>query len=187
MCANIPMTIRWNETNEKYIPFHLQFFLFFAHKCVHIENVLNFVVWHVCRANEGYKYGMHIYGPHTKVPMTRRQNIRTHTPTSNSSTNNNRKKIFPLVLKYAQSIRTPRYGWKLFCIADADVRLSEHWWSKTIGNSGNSSCRCTENKKSILLRRKYLSIWFESIIRIFGVSIINICLSQLLTHLIRLS
>lgn len=69
--------------------------------------MLNFVVWHVYKANEGYKYHNETSW---KLPLTRHS--RKEKKTVQQKTNRNWglgeweqvKRKFPLVLKYAQSI-----------------------------------------------------------------------------------
>lgn len=155
-----------------------------------LRNTLNSVVWHVCRANEGYSTHRTHGTTHWKVPMSRHRNTHKH-----NRSENRKKANIPIGIKVCTIYLNPWSGWKLFCIADVVIRLSEHCRSKPKAIRVVAARAYTREEKNKKKRTEFMYTCYYGgisfnliwVIRIFGVSIINICLSQLLTHLIRLS
>lgn len=120
---------KYSHDDTKNVPtnsFHT-FKVFFYFGCVLSKNILNFVVWHVCRANEGY----HIRRAHVRCAYKGTDDqtswTYTFTTTTTSTAAVTKKEYIPIGIKVCRIYLNPSwYGWKLFCIADTNVRLSEH-------------------------------------------------------------
>lgn len=121
--------------------------------------------------------------------------VQTPKYTHTNRSENRKKANIPIGIKVCTIYLNPWSGWKLFCIADVVIRLSEHCRSKPKAIRVVAARAYTREEKNKKKRTEFMYTCYYGgisfnliwVIRIFGVSIINICLSQLLTHLIRLS